>query len=118
VLNVNFFIIKHTLLRARFHFLSLQKSGEQACQELLNRELALKDELILARKEIAGRDQCCTCVAGQPKERKNKQCVTLYERLSKKGKPEKVIKVAIAHKLVCQIFGVIKSGTAFSKEYA
>jgi hypothetical protein len=84
----------------------------------LNRELALKDELILARKEIAGRDQCCTCVAGQPKERKNKQCVTLYERLSKKGKPEKVIKVAIAHKLVRQIFGVIKSGTALSKEYA
>jgi hypothetical protein len=28
------------------------------------------------------------------------------------------IKVAIAHKLVRQIFGVIKSGTAFSKEYA
>jgi hypothetical protein len=28
--------------------------------------------------------------------------------LSKKGKPEKVIKVAIAHKLVRQIFGVIK----------
>jgi transposase len=44
--------------------------------------------------------------------------ITLYERLSKKGKPEKVIKVAIAHKLVRQIFGVIKSGTALSKEYA
>jgi hypothetical protein len=35
VLNVNFFIIKHTLLRARFHFLSLQKSGEQACVQWL-----------------------------------------------------------------------------------
>jgi len=50
-------------------------------------------------------------------KRKNKQCVTLYERLSEKGKPEKVIKVAIAHKLVRQVFGVIKNGEPFSKEY-
>ena len=49
---------------------------------------------------------------------KNYQCATLYERLSGKGKPEKVIKVAIAHKLIRQIFGVIKSGVPFSKEYA
>ncbi len=48
---------------------------------------------------------------------KNQQCTALYERLSEKGKPEKVIKVAIAHKLVRQIFGVIKSGAPFSKEY-
>ena len=51
-------------------------------------------------------------------KRKNQQCAELYERLSKKGKPEKVIKVAIAHKLVRQIFGVIKNGATFSKEYA
>jgi hypothetical protein len=38
--------------------------------------------------------------------------------LSKKGKTEKLIKVAIAHKLVRQIFGVIKNGATFSKEYA
>lgn len=49
---------------------------------------------------------------------KNQQCVALYERLSEKGKPEKVIKVAIAHKLIRQIFGVIKRGEPFSKEYA
>lgn len=49
---------------------------------------------------------------------KNYQCATLYERLSGKGKPEKVIKVAISHKLIRQIFGVIKSGVPFSKEYA
>ena len=49
---------------------------------------------------------------------KNQQCAVLYERLSGKGKPEKVIKVAIAHKLIRQIFGVIKSGEPFSKEYA
>lgn len=49
---------------------------------------------------------------------KNQQCAILYERLSGKGKPEKVIKVAIAHKLIRQIFGVIKRGEPFSKEYA
>jgi len=49
---------------------------------------------------------------------KNLQCSALYERLSEKGKPEKVIKVAIAHKLVRQMFGVIKSGLPFSNEYA
>ncbi|MDX8384656.1 MAG: IS110 family transposase [Ghiorsea sp.] len=48
---------------------------------------------------------------------KNQQCVNLYERLAAKGKPEKVIKVAIAHKLIRQIFGVIKNGEPFSKEY-
>lgn len=49
---------------------------------------------------------------------KNQQCAALYERLSGKGKPEKVIKVAISHKLIRQIFGVIKSGEPFSKGYA
>jgi len=29
-----------------------------------------------------------------------------------------VIKVAIAHKLIRQVFGVIKNGEPFSKEYA
>jgi len=49
---------------------------------------------------------------------KNQQCAALYESLSGKGKPDKVIKVAISHKLIRQIFGVIKSGKPFSKEYA
>lgn len=49
---------------------------------------------------------------------KNRQCAALYERLSGKGKPEKVIKVAIAHKLIRQVFGVIKSGSPFSNEFA
>ncbi len=48
----------------------------------------------------------------------NPQCVALYERLSGKGKPERVIKVAIAHKLLRQVFGVIKHGTPFSAETA
>jgi len=49
---------------------------------------------------------------------KNPQCATLYARLKENGKPEKVIKVAIAHKLIRQIFGVIKRGEPFSNEYA
>jgi len=51
-------------------------------------------------------------------KRSNQQCANLYERLAAKGKPEKVIKVAIAHKLIRQIFGVVKNGKPFSKEYA
>ncbi len=49
---------------------------------------------------------------------KNQQCAALYERLVEKGKPEKVIKVAIAHKLIRQVFGVMKSGSPFSNEFA
>ncbi len=51
-------------------------------------------------------------------KKRNQQCAALYERLHEKGKPEKVIKVAIAHKLIRQIFGVIKHGQAFSNEFA
>lgn len=51
-------------------------------------------------------------------KRSNQQCATLYERLHEKGKPEKVIKVALSHKLIRQIFGVIKSGVPFSNEFA
>jgi len=51
-------------------------------------------------------------------KRCNQQCADLYKRLSEKGKPEMVIKVAIAHKIVRQIFGVIKNGQPFSNEFA
>lgn len=51
-------------------------------------------------------------------KRSNQQCSALYERLHEKGKPEKVIKVAIAHKLIRQMFGVIKHGQPFSNEFA
>ena len=47
-------------------------------------------------------------------KRVNPQCAELHKRLFEKGKPEKVIKIAIAHKLVRQMFGVIKSGSSFS----
>ena len=51
-------------------------------------------------------------------KRSNQQCAALYERLHEKGKPEKVMKVAICHKLIRQIFGVIKTGVPFSNEFA
>lgn len=47
-------------------------------------------------------------------KRSNPQCVSVYENMHKKGKPEKVIKVAIAHKLLRQVFGVIKHQQPFS----
>jgi len=48
----------------------------------------------------------------------NPQCKALYEKLKKAGKPEKVIKVAIAHKLLRQVFGVMKHSEPFSVEIA
>ena len=51
-------------------------------------------------------------------KRNNPQCVSVYEKMHKKGKPEKVIKVAIAHKLLRQVFGVIKSQQPFNMELA
>jgi len=51
-------------------------------------------------------------------KRTNSQCVAVYEKMHSKGKPEKVIKVAIAHKLLRQVFGVIKHQQPFSTELA
>ena len=51
-------------------------------------------------------------------KRTNPQCVAVYEKMHSKGKPEKVIKVAIAHKLLRQVFGVIKHQQPFSTQLA
>ena len=51
-------------------------------------------------------------------KRTNPQCVAVYEKMHTKGKPEKVIKVAIAHKLLRQVFGVIKHQQPFSMQLA
>jgi len=48
----------------------------------------------------------------------NKSCVEMYQRLKEKGKPEKVIKVAIANKLIKQAFALIKSGQSYDNNYA
>jgi len=47
----------------------------------------------------------------------NPQCVELYQRLKEKGKPEKVIKIAIANKLVRMAFAVGKNLSAYDKNY-
>ncbi len=48
----------------------------------------------------------------------NPQCKALYEKLEKRGKPEKVMKVAIAHKLLRQVFGIMKRGEPFCVDVA
>lgn len=48
----------------------------------------------------------------------NPACKALYERLRAAGKPPKVISVAIAHKLLRQIFAVAKSGQRYRPECA
>lgn len=48
----------------------------------------------------------------------NSGCAKLYERMKCKGKPERVIKVAIAHKLLRQAFAIGKKGQQFDKEKA
>ena len=47
----------------------------------------------------------------------NKQCREMYERLSAKGKPERVIKIAIANKLLRQAFAVGKSLNSYQENY-
>lgn len=50
-------------------------------------------------------------------KRHNPQCKQMYERLSKKGKPEKVIKVAIANKLLRQAFAIGSKLKNYEKNY-
>lgn len=48
----------------------------------------------------------------------NPACKQLYKRLAGKGKPEKVIKVAVAHKLLRQAFAVGKNQEPFNEKKA
>jgi len=47
----------------------------------------------------------------------NKSCVEMYQRLKNKGKPERVIKVAIANKLIKQIFAIAKNKQYYDENY-
>lgn len=47
----------------------------------------------------------------------NPGCRKMYERLKAKGKPERVIKVAIANKLLKQAFALIKNQQDFNQNY-
>lgn len=47
----------------------------------------------------------------------NKGCVNMYERLKEKGKPERVIKVALANKLLKQAFAIATSKQKYNENY-
>lgn len=50
-------------------------------------------------------------------KRWNKGCKEMYERLKAKGKPERVIKIALANKLLKQAFAIAKGGNFYEKDY-
>lgn len=50
-------------------------------------------------------------------KRCNKTCIEMYQRLKEKGKPERVIKVALANKLLKQAFAVTKSKQKYIENY-
>jgi hypothetical protein len=49
--------------------------------------------------------------------RHNKACKQMYDRLKAAGKPSKVALIAVAAKLIRQVFAVIKSGDPFDDNY-
>lgn len=48
----------------------------------------------------------------------NPSCAAMYQRLKEKGKPERVIKIAIANKLLRQAFAVGKNKVYFQENFA
>lgn len=50
-------------------------------------------------------------------KRYNKACKEMYDRLKEKGKPERVIKVAIANKLLKQAFAIANSKQKYIENY-
>ncbi len=49
--------------------------------------------------------------------RYNKSCKDLYQRLLAKGKPKKLALIAVANKLLKQVFAISKSGLPYDDEY-
>lgn len=56
----------------------------------------------------------CTWTA----KKNNPGCKQMYDRLKQSGKPERVIKIALAHKLLRQAYAVGTSGEHFTKDKA
>lgn len=56
----------------------------------------------------------CTWTA----KKSNPGCKQMYDRLKQSGKPERVIKIALAHKLLRQAYAVGTSGEYFTKDKA
>ena len=50
--------------------------------------------------------------------RYNRECASLYERLRQKGKAVKVALIAVANKLLKQIFAIVKNNCAYNEFYA
>lgn len=50
--------------------------------------------------------------------RYNKACASLYERLRQKGKAVKIALIAVANKLLKQIFAIVKKNCTYSEFYA
>ena len=50
-------------------------------------------------------------------KRHNKDCKRLYVRLKAAGKKEKVALIAVANKLIRQVFAIVKSGLMFDNDY-
>ena len=47
----------------------------------------------------------------------NQHCIQMYERLHQKGKPEKLIKIAIANKLLRQAYAIGSANSKYQKNY-
>lgn len=56
-------------------------------------------------------------MAAQSARKYNRACRRLYERLRAKGKPKKVALIAVANKLIKQVFAVVKNQTLFDNHY-
>jgi transposase len=50
-------------------------------------------------------------------KRYNRFCMEFYNRLKSKGKPERVIKIAIANKLLKQVYAIVTNQTYFDKNF-
>lgn len=50
--------------------------------------------------------------------RHNKACASLYERLRQKGKAVKIALIAVANKLLKQIFAIVKNNCAYDESFA
>ena len=48
----------------------------------------------------------------------NEACKDLYLRLTERGKPIKVVFIAIANKLIKQIFAIVKNNSLYHKTFA
>ena len=51
-------------------------------------------------------------------KRYNKTCIEMYQRLIQKGKPERVVKIAIANKLLKLAFAIATNKTEYNENYS